>query len=132
MYQITRNHIVEDLEINDNGKKLQLKVDISADTILTAYNKAQYKLAEASMAANKAEKQKDTEMAEEAMGNAILGLFEVVFGEAQTQKILKFYDNRYLEMLGDIAPFISEVITPKVQEAQKRIGDRYKQVAGRK
>lgn len=132
MYQITRNHIVEDLEISDNGKKLQLKVDISADTILTAYNKAQYKLAEASIMATKAKNDNDTAKAEEAMGNAILGLFEVVFGEPQTQKIVKFYDNRYLEMLGDIAPFISEVITPKVQEAQKRIGDRYKQVAGRK
>jgi hypothetical protein len=132
MYQITRNHIVEELEISDNGKKLQLKVDISADTILTAYNKAQYKLAEASIMANKAKDDKDTAKAEEAMGNAILGLFEVVFGESQTQKIVKFYDNRYLEMLGDIAPFISDVITPKVQEAQKRIGDRYKQVASRK
>lgn len=132
MYQITRNHIVEDLEISDNGKKLQLKVDISADTILTAYNKAQYKLAEASIAANKAKKDNDTEKAEEAMGDAVLGLFEVVFGESQTQKILKFYDNRYLEMLGDIAPFISEVIAPKVQEAQTRISERYKQVAGRK
>lgn len=132
MYQITRNHIVEELEISDNGKKLQLKVDISADAILTAYNKAQYKLAEASIMANKAKDDKDTAKAEEAMGNAILGLFEVVFGESQTQKIVKFYDNRYLEMLGDIAPFISDVITPKVQEAQKRIGDRYKQVANRK
>ncbi len=132
MYQITRNHIVEELEISDNGKKLQLKVDISADAILTAYNKAQYKLAEASIMANKAKDDKDTAKAEEAMGNAILGLFEVVFGESQTQKIVKFYDNRYLEMLGDIAPFISDVITPKVQEAQKRIGDRYKQVASRK
>jgi hypothetical protein len=132
MYQITRNHIVEELEISDNGKKLQLKVDISADAILTAYNKAQYKLAEASIMANKAKDDKDTTKAEEAMGNAVLGLFEVVFGESQTQKIVKFYDNRYLEMLGDIAPFISDVITPKVQEAQKRIGDRYKQVASRK
>lgn len=131
MYQIKRNHIVEDLEIEDNGKVLTLNVDLAVDTVLQAYNKAQYKIAQASQDAKKAANDKDMEQAEAAMGNAIFGLFEVIFGEAQTEKIIDFYDNKPLEMLGDIAPFISDVVAPRIQEAQQRIQDRYKQVSKR-
>ena len=131
MYQIKRNHIVEDLEIEDNGKVLTLNVDINVDTTLQAYNKAQYKIAQASEDAKKAATEKDTTLAEVAMGNAIFGLFEVVFGKEQTEKIIDFYDNKPLEMLGDIAPFITDVVAPRIQEAQQRIQDRYKQVRKR-
>ena len=131
MYQIKRNHIVEDLEIEDNGKILQLKVDINVDTMLKTYNNAQYKIAQASIDAQKAANDKDMSKAEEAMGNAVLGLFEIVFGPEQTKKIIEFYDNKSLEMLGDIAPFISEVIAPRFKEAQDRIKESYKQVSRR-
>lgn len=131
MYQIKRNHIVEDLEIEDNGKTLQIKVDINVDTMLKAYNNAQYKIAQASIDAQKAANDKDMSKAEEAMGNAVLGLFEVVFGTEQTKKIIKFYDNKSLEMLGDIAPFIAEVVAPRFKEAQDRIKESYRQVSQR-
>ncbi len=131
MYKIKRNHLVEDLQIEDNGKTLDLKVDINVDTILKQYNKAQYRIAQASQAAKEAVNEKDMEKCEEEMGNAIFGLFEVVFGQDQTQKIVEFYDNKALEMLGDIAPFITDVVAPKIQEAQQAIEDRYKQVSKR-
>lgn len=131
MYQIKRNHIVEDLEIEDNGKTLILNVDINVDTMLRSYNKAQIKIAQASMDAKKAADDNDLAKAEEAMGDAVLGLFEIIFGEEQTQKIIEFYDNKALEMLGDIAPFISEVIAPKFQEAQNKITESYRQVRKR-
>jgi hypothetical protein len=70
----------------------------------------------------------DLEKAQEAMGNAIFGLFDVVFGHDQTEKIIDLYDNKPLEMLADITPFITDVVAPRVQEAQQRIEDRYKQV----
>lgn len=131
MYKIKRNHLVEDLQIEDNGKTLDLKVDINVDTILKQYNRAQYRIAQASQAAKEAVNEKDMEKVEEEMGNAIFGLFEVVFGQDQTQKIVEFYDNKALEMLGDIAPFITDVVAPKIQEAQQAIEDRYKQVSKR-
>ena len=131
MYKIKRNHLVEDLQIEDNGKTLDLKVDINVDSILKQYNRAQYRIAQASQAAKEAANEKDMEKAEEEMGNAIFGLFEVVFGQDQTQKIVEFYDNKALEMLGDIAPFITDVVAPKIQEAQQAIEDRYKQVSKR-
>jgi hypothetical protein len=131
MYQIKRNHIVEELEIEDNGKTLHINVDINVDTMLKAYTNAQYKIAQASLDAKKASEAKDVSKAEEAMGIAVLSLFEVIFGTEQTKKIVKFYDNKSLEMLGDIAPFISEVIAPRFKEAQDRIAESYKQVSRR-
>ena len=118
MYQITRTRIVEQLEIDDNGTKTVLDVDISADAILKDYNQAQYAIAQAQMLAQKAKDEKDAEAAEQAMGEAILSLFKVIFGKDQLDKILQIYDNRPLEMLGDIAPFIAEVVTPRIHEAQ--------------
>ena len=131
MYKIKRNHIVEDLEIEDNGKTLTLNVDLNVDTMLHQYNQAQYKIAEASVKAKNAANEKDLAASEEAMGNAVLGLFEVVFGEDQTKQIIDFYGDKPLEMLGDIAPFISDVVAPRIMEAQQRISDRYKQVSKR-
>ncbi len=128
MYQIKRNHIVEQLEIDDNGNKVVLDVDISADAILRDYNRAQYAIAQAQEAAQKAKDEKDLQAAETAMGEAILALFKVIFGQAQLDQILQIYDNKPLEMLGDIAPFIADVVAPKVQEAQQRIQERYRQV----
>lgn len=128
MYQITRTRIVEQLEIDDNGTKTVLDVDISADAILKDYNQAQYAIAQAQMLAQKAKDEKDAEAAEQAMGEAILSLFRVIFGKDQLDKILQIYDNRPLEMLGDIAPFIAEVVTPRIHEAQQRIQDSYKRV----
>ena len=131
MYQIKRNHIVEELEIEDNGKTLHIDVDINVDNMIKAYTNAQYKIAQASINAKQATEDKDVSKAEEAMGNAVLGLFEVVFGAEQTQKIVDFYDNKALEMLGDIAPFISDVIAPRFKEAQDRISESYRQVSKR-
>ena len=128
MYQITRTRIVEQLEIDDNGTKTVLDVDISADAILKDYNQAQYAIAQAQMLAQKAKEKKDIEEAEQAMGDAILALFKVIFGKDQLDKILQIYDNSPLEMLGDIAPFIAEVVTPRIHEAQQRIQDSYKRV----
>lgn len=132
MYKVKRNHIVEELEIEDNGKTLTLAVDINVDTMLKAYNNAQYKIAQASIDAKKAADKKNVEAAEVAMGNAVFALFDVVFGEEQRNKIIEFYDNKPLEMLGDIAPFIAEVVAPRFKEAQQKIEESYRQVNRRK
>lgn len=131
MYQVKRNRIVEQLEIDDNGKKTVFDVDINVDGIMREYNQAQYAIAQAQISAQKAKDEKDLKEAEQAMGEAILALFKVVFGEKQLDQILKIYDNRPLEMLGDIAPFIADVVAPKIQDAQQRIQERYKQVSKR-
>ena len=131
MYKITRNHIVEELEITDGGKAYTFSVDINVDEILSRYNQTQYKIAAAAEAAKKAKGQEDMQAAERSMGEAVLGLFELIFGADQAKQIVDIYNGRSLEMLNDISPFIVDVIMPRVQEAQERIQSRYAQVSKR-
>lgn len=125
MYQITRNHVVEDLQLKDGDKELVLHVDLSVDRILQQYTKAMRTLIEAQKAI------RESDMSDEkvaALGAAILGVFEVIFGPAQAKQLVEFYGEAYTEMLADVAPFINEVVAPKINEAQQRIVQKYQNV----
>jgi hypothetical protein len=123
MYQITRNHIVEDLKVTDagTGEELVLHVDLSVDQILQRYLQAAEAFAKARNNANKGL----TEERVEKLGEAILNLFVVIFGQEQAQKLVDFYGESYTEMLADVVPFINEVVAPKINEAQQRIMAQY-------
>ena len=121
MYQIVRNRVVEDLELDDNGKKLVIHVDFNVDNMLRRYLQAAGELSKAQAAL----KDGSTEARVEALGEAILNVFSVVFGDEQTKLIVDFYDGAYMEMLAEVAPFISDVVAPKISEAQQRIMSRY-------
>lgn len=124
MYTITRNHVVEDLHLEDNGKTLDLHVDLNVDAILQRYAAAAKALSDA----QKATQGGLTEERVTALGEAILGIFEVIFGEKQAAQLVEFYDGAYTEMLADVAPFVNDVVAPKINEAQQRIMKRYQNV----
>lgn len=124
MYQITRNHVVEDLELDDNGKKLNLHVDLNVDSILRRYLAVAAELTRAQNDVSKGL----TEERVEKLGTAILNVFGVIFGDEQTKKLVDFYDGAYTEMLADVAPFINDVVVPKVNEAQQRLMQNYQNV----
>jgi hypothetical protein len=124
MYQIVRNHVVEDLELEDNGKKLVLHVDMNVDKILGRYLQVAGELAQA----QRAVRSEQTDEKVEALGAAILNVFSVIFGDAQAKQLVDFYDGAYMEMLADVTPFINDVVAPKVNEAQQRIMQQYKNV----
>jgi predicted naringenin-chalcone synthase len=124
MYQIVRNHVVEDLELEDNGKKLVLHVDMNVDKILGRYLQVAGELAQA----QRAVRAEQTDEKVEALGAAILNVFSVIFGDAQAKQLVDFYDGAYMEMLADVTPFINDVVAPKVNEAQQRIMQQYKNV----
>lgn len=124
MYTITRNHVVEDLHLEDNGKTLDLHVDLNVDAILQRYSAAAKALSEA----QKATQGGLTEERVTALGEAILGIFEVIFGEKQAAQLVEFYDGAYTEMLADVAPFVNDVVAPKINEAQQRIMQKYQNV----
>lgn len=124
MYEIKRNHVVEDLRLEDNGKELILHVDLSVDRILQQYAAA----AKALSKAQESLRQGATEERIQKLGEAILGVFEVIFGVEQAKQLVDFYGSAYTEMLADVAPFINDVIAPKINEAQQRIIGRYKSV----
>ena len=130
MYQITRNHIVEDLQVTDKGtgEELILHVDLSIDRILQQYAKASQVLAQAQANLSKGK----TEEHIQRLGEAIIGVFEVVFGTEQTHRLIDFYGEAYTEMLADVAPFINDVVAPKINEAQMRIMEKYQSVKRQK
>lgn len=54
------------------------------------------------------------------LGTATVDLIESVFGEEDTEKILKFYENDYTEMSVEVIPFITQVVMPKLNEMVKQ------------
>ena len=127
MYQIKRNHVVENLELDDNGKKLNLRVDLNVDSILRRYLAVAGELTRAQRDINKGL----TEERVEKLGQAIIDVFGVIFGDEQTKQLIDFYDGAYTEMLADVAPFINDVVAPKVNEAQQRLMQNYQNVKQR-
>lgn len=52
----------------------------------------------------------------EKLGNAVVDMFEAVFGKEDAETIVEFYDNRYIEMCNEVVPFITDVVIPKVRK----------------
>lgn len=51
----------------------------------------------------------------EFLGQSVIYLFNVAFGEANTQKILDFYEGNYDEMLLKVYPFFLNVYLPALK-----------------
>lgn len=49
------------------------------------------------------------------LGEAVISLYNAVFGEADTCRILDFYEDRTIEMCKEINPFIIDVVLPAVR-----------------
>lgn len=128
-YQINRKaHVVDEIHLEDNGKELTVKVDLQVERILRDYNAAWAKIGQAQQKIKDLRTTTDgMAEAEAALGEAIMTLFALLFGEEQVQAIMDFYDGAYLEMLADFVPYISETIVPKVQAAQAALVSKYKQ-----
>jgi hypothetical protein len=99
----------------------EIKDQATVDQILQRYMQAAEAFTKARNNANKGL----TEERVEKLGEAILNLFVVIFGQEQAQKLVDFYGESYTEMLADVVPFINDVVAPKINEAQKRIMAQY-------
>lgn len=117
MYQITRkNRIKEQLQLchADGSVALDVDVDLNVDEISARVNKA-YEVLGASQIA--LQKNNGSPESMEAYGKAVIAVFDVIFGEENTGKIVQFYENNFTEMLLDVFPFINNEIMPKIREA---------------
>lgn len=127
-YQINRKaHVVDEIHLEDNGKELTVKVDLQVERILRDYNAAWAKIGQAQQKIRELNGAEGMDEAEAALGQAIMALFGLLFGEEQVRAIMDFYGGAYLEMLADFVPYISETIVPKVQAAQAALVSKYKQ-----
>ena len=127
MYKIKkRQSIYEELEIEgNNGEKLNLTVNLTIDDILEQYNTLMRMLGEAQI---EAQKDPMSEKAQTAVGAVVIALFKLIFGEDGCAKILDFYNERWSEMLEDIAPFISDCVQPKIKAAMKERARRFRRM----
>lgn len=127
--RIQRKQTIEDELIIENSKgeeALRLPVKLHVDAILADYNRQrkllgefQYKVAEDPM----------SEEALTALGMCIVSFFKLIFGEEGGEKLLDFYENRYTEMLEDVAPYVVEVIQPQIDAAMRQRAERYKKLS---
>lgn len=128
-YKIKRKHTIEDeLIIDDlNGKEaLRIPVNIYIDDILAQYNLLRRILGEAQ---HNVEENPTSEKALIGLGEAVVALFNLIFGDEWSSKLLEFYDNRWSEMLEDVAPFIAECIQPKINMAMRDRADKFRRMS---
>ena len=113
-YQIKKaDKITEDLELLDknNDVALTIHIDIQIDRIVREYRQLQGELMEAQNMTSQG-----NEKAFEAFGNAVIKLFRCIFGDENTQKILEYFENNYMEMAVQCMPFISDVVQPAIEK----------------
>ena len=105
-------------------KKLILRVIGRVDDMVNAYNRAQKQLQDAENMVRK----DATELNQQKYGEAVLALFNVCFGAEGTEKIVDFFEGRYIEMLAELYPFIEEKILPKLNNPYKEAVERAKRM----
>ena len=137
-YQVGRSKRIEEtLDLVDSEGVIQYTIPVALNTsdIARQYRTQYLNLAKAQQAytelqqAQGEEKAAVVETAEQALGDAVLGLFRLVFGEENLQQILSFYDGCYIEMLENVLPFLTQVVAPALQadaaQRKQRIAQNY-------
>lgn len=124
--------VKEDLELCDeNGEvKAVLHIDIDTDLKVADFRRAYNNFAQAALLADTAKNIEDIDAysaLEESAGLAIIELFNVLFGEENTAKIVAFYSERYTTMTMAILPFIIDVIAPAMEKANETKKEQIKQ-----
>lgn len=110
------NRIREELQLcHENGDvALSVPVDINTDDMAAQIRQAYEKFEAARAALNAAGPGGEQE---QIAGEALLGLFRLVFGQENLQRMLAFYDGREAELLLDVFPFVRDEILLKVYTA---------------
>jgi len=138
MYELKRAKKIE--EQVKLGEK-ELTVLLSVDEIIKEFNIRYNSVLKAEQEIKKyKDNSEDISQISNAMEEyekSILKLLELIFGKENTEEILKYYENNFIEMMYAIIPFISNVIVPNLtqymDEERKNFSKKYKsKLAGRK
>lgn len=129
MYKVQRKQTIEDELVIENSKgeeALRLPVKLYVDDVLGQYNRLRRMLGEAQY---NAEQNPTDDKTLTALGMTVMALFSLIFGEEGAQKLEKYYENRWTEMLQDVAPFVSECINPQIDAAMRQRADRFRSMS---
>ncbi len=122
-YQVKRSARVEEtLELlSADGKTSEvIRVNLDAGAVAERISKNYIELLNLQSKMARWGNEEDKSRLYEEIGNAVVVLFQSIFGEDDTERIVSFYENDYLDMCRTIMPFITEVVLPKVRkESQK-------------
>ena len=129
-YQAKRKKIFkEEFQLVDENGNVEKTIFVELDPSVVAekLSKKYLALQNALEAIKEAEEKKEHQYSTLAM--AMKDVLEAVFGENDTKTIVKFYEERYLEMAREVLPFIKDVVVPQVrkmaQEERKNIAAGY-------
>lgn len=116
----------EDFElVNEQGEVVHsLHVNLDADDIVPRLNRKYTALLRALADTSEARKgsiesSEDADQRFDHLGHAVVDILEAVFGEADTEIILGFYEKRYIEMTKEVIPFITQCVIPRCIEIRK-------------
>lgn len=122
-YQVKRSaKVEEDLELlSADGKVSEtIHVKLDADAVAVKASKNYTDLLNLQSRLARQDDKEDKAQLLGEIGKAVVILFKTIFGEEDTDRILRFYENDYIDMCRTIMPFITDVVIPEVRkEAQK-------------
>lgn len=120
MYQVkkTTQRIQDILQIDDNGTLVDIPVDIHVDDVIRDYVRVTNDL-------------KEVNGDPEKLGTAVVEMMNLVFGAEGAEKLLNLYQNRYTDMIGDVYPFVKDVVEPQLIRAMKEKTERYTSLLNR-
>lgn len=118
MYTLVQNqNFLDDIQLqkaDGTTEILHISLSISPD-LVKQYRQLQVRL----MNLEKKRKSGIDEEIASQIGMAIVDIFNLLFGKANTQKLLEFYANDFTQMVAEIFPYIQGEIIPKFQQMAK-------------
>lgn len=126
MYTVERKKdLIDTLCLKDGEKELKIEVKLNLTKTLTTFEKSFRKLQLVQIEIQKGSKDF------KKMGDAILDVFEIVFGKEDSTKMINFYNGDYTTLLIDVFPFILNVVFPAFEKAKRQRQKEIKQRVNR-
>lgn len=124
-YKVKREKLdIEDLEIeNTDGSVVVYTPKISLDTIAREYQEITKRIT------NISSQDLADEVKYQELGMLITQLISVVFDKEQAKDMIKTFEGNYIQMSEALAPYLTEVIMPKIIEIKNERIDKYKKLA---
>lgn len=118
-YQVKRSaKVEEDLELlSADGERTEvIHVKLDAGAVADRVAKNYTELLNIQSKISKMSEGEDKVHLFEELGDAVITLFQTLFGVDNTNRIIQFYEEDYIDMCRTITPFITQVIIPKIRK----------------
>lgn len=110
MYKITRKTTEKPMQFMLGDTVVEFK--LPNETAVARFKELQGELAAL-------HQQKDDPAIVEKIGECIIKLMRLFFGDEVTETMLVFFDGNYVEMIEQMFPYINKVIIPEIKKRSK-------------